>query len=127
MSAKDKKWSINDYLMAFRDCDGFGLNGSHFPLARRIKCVDGFSLSVQATAAAYCSPRENLGPWYEVEVGFPSAAPEFIMSYAEQPEIPTETVYGYVDIDLVEKLIDTHGGPDESTRAAIAKATGSEA
>lgn len=110
-------FNLNDYLMRFRDEEGMGLpegkDGyrSQFPLAKRIKCADGFSLSVQATWGAYCLPRRNLGPWHQVEVGFPSAKPELIMDYAEQPERPTETVYGYVPIKLVEQLIALHGGP----------------
>lgn len=122
-------FSLNDYLMAFRDEEGMGLPEkpggyrSSFPLAPRIVCADGFSLSVQATHGAYCSPRQNLGPWYEVEVGFPSATPELIAHRAEDPDRPTETVYPYVDIELVEQLIALHGGPDDDTRAAIAAAT----
>ena len=111
-------FSLNDYLMAFRDADGIGLDGSSFPLAKRIVCTDGFSLSVQATRGAYCTPRTNLGPWLEVEVGFPSAKPELIMHRAEDPERPTKTVYGYVDIELVEQLIELHGGPNDATLAA---------
>lgn len=113
-------FSLNDYLMASRDSDGLGWPSgksgyrSEYPLAKRIVCADGFSLSVQATQGAYCSPRENIGPWDEVEVGFPSAKPELIMEYAEQPEIPTGTVYGYVPIELVEQLIALHGGPAAS-------------
>lgn len=123
------KFDLNAYLMAFRDSEGYGLPEgktryrSEFPLTKRIVCADGFSLSVQATHGAYCTPRRNLGPWYEVEVGFPSAEPELIMSYAEQSERPTETVYGYVPIELVEQLIELHGGPDEATRSALSKAT----
>lgn len=105
--------TINEYLMKFRDEDGIGLDGSHFPLSKRITCADGFSLSVQATQAAYCYPRKNIGPWLEVEVGFPSAAPELIMEYAEEPKKPTKTVYGYVPIELVEELIAMHGGIKE--------------
>jgi hypothetical protein len=45
-----------------------------------------------------------------VEVGFPSAVPELILSHAEDADRPTETVYGYVPINLVEELIDLHGG-----------------
>ena len=125
-------FSLNDYLMAFRkpDDNGWefvGLDGSHYPLAKRITCADGFSLSVQATRGAYCAPRRNEGPWYQVEVGFPSAAPEFIAHKAENPDKLTDTVYGYVDIELVEKLIDLHGGFDDATvknaRAAIARVT----
>lgn len=125
-------FSLNDYLMAFRDDEGLGFPSgktgyrSEFPLADRIVCSDGFSLSVQATHGAYCSPRRNLGPWYEVEVGFPSDVPDLIMCYAEEEYAPTNTVYAYVPIELVERLIEKHGGPSDATRAAIAKATGSQ-
>jgi hypothetical protein len=117
-------FSLNAYLMAFRDKDGQGpadANGyrSSFPLAKRIVCADGFSLSVQATHGAYCAPRSNLGPWHEVEVGFPSAPPELILHRAEDPDRPTETVYGYVDIELVEELISLHGGPSAETLAHL--------
>jgi hypothetical protein len=120
---------LNAYLMAFRDEEGRGFPEgeggyrSAFPLARRINCVDGFSLSVQATHGAYCSPRENVGPWWQVEVGFPSATPELILHRAEDEERPTETVYPYVDIELVQQLIDLHGGPDEETLSFIKKPT----
>jgi hypothetical protein len=100
---------------------------STFPLAKRIICADGFSLSVQATHGAYCSPRENIGPWYAVEVGFPSAKPELIAHLAEDERDYTETVYPYVDIDLVAELIELHGGPNEETIAAMAAALGRSA
>lgn len=125
-------FNLNEYLMAFRDRDGLGFPSgksgyrSEFPLSKLIVCVDGFSLSVQATHGAYCHPRENIGPWYQVEVGFPSAAPELILHLAEDPERPTGTVYPYVDIELVEQLIALHGGPDDATLAA-AKAQGGAA
>ena len=103
--------NLNEYLTSQRDMTSHEvLNNRSFPLAKRITCADGFSLSVQATHAAYCSPRNNTGPWYEVEVGFPSAAPELILSYAEEKDKPTETVYVYVPIELVEQLIELHGG-----------------
>jgi len=103
--------NLNEYLMSQRDLnDRRVLEDYAFPLAKRIACKDGFSLSVQATHGAYCSPRRNVAQWYEVEVGYPSDKPELIMDYAEQPENPTETVYGYVPIELVEELIELHGG-----------------
>lgn len=76
----------------------------------KIVCADGFTLSVQASSVHYCYPRENTGPWDEVEVGFPSATPTEILKYAEDQERPTNTVYGYVPIQLVEQLIERHGG-----------------
>lgn len=102
---------LNEYLMSqWDESDPKVRDDYSFPLAKRIECEDGFSLSVQASHGAYCSPRTNLGPWDQVEVGFPSDVPDEIMNYAEQPEKPTETVYGYVPIELVETLIAAHGG-----------------
>jgi len=101
---------LNKYLTSQRDMsDERTLSNDSFPLAKRITCADGFSLSVQATHGAYCAPRTNIGPWYEVEVGFPSAVPELITSYAESTKF-TDTVYAYVPIELVEQLIERHGG-----------------
>ena len=115
--------NLNEYLMSQRDENDPKVRDDYsFPLAKRIECEDGFSLSVQASHGAYCSPRTNLGPWDQVEVGFPSDVPTEIMHYAEQPEKPTETVYGYVPIELVETLIAAHGG-----MKANAKVTGSPA
>jgi hypothetical protein len=107
---------LNEYLMSQRDQSDPLVRKDHsFPLAKRIECVDGFSISVQATHGAYCQPRTNIGPWYQVECGFPSDVPTEIMDYAEQPEIPTQTVYGYVPIELVEALIAAHGGMKDNS------------
>jgi hypothetical protein len=83
---------------------------AEYPHAKRIECADGVSLSVQAGHHAYCSPRENYVFWHEVEVGFPSVEIKELMRYAEEPERPTETVYGYVPVALVEHIIESHGG-----------------
>ena len=32
------------------------------------------------------------------------------MNYAETPENPTETVYGWVPVEVVESVIEKHGG-----------------
>ena len=78
----------------------------------RIVCNDGFSISVQASVNHYCSPRENLfdEDYEEVELGFPSAADILINDYAEDMEDPTQTVYPWVPIEIVEELIEKHGG-----------------
>ncbi len=99
-----KRTNLNEYFKRHH------LPGAMYPRAPRITCADDFSISVQANEDAYCSPRENTGPWHQVECGFPSAVPDGIMEYAEEGDKPTETVYGYVPIELVEKLIDDHGG-----------------
>lgn len=87
--------------------DGFVVDG---PPVARIQCKDGFNLSVQAGETLYCTPRQRRGPWTEVEIGFPSERVESFMPYAEEPENPTDTVYGYVPIELVLEAIAEHGG-----------------
>ena len=78
---------------------------------RQIVCADGFKMSVQAHAGAYCLPRMSGAPVYrEVEVGFPSEPEEMLMKYAEEPDAPTQTVYGYVPVQVVTNVIAKHGG-----------------
>ena len=38
------------------------------------------------------------------------------MAYCEIPETPTETVYGYVPVGIVEALIESHGGMVEHVK-----------
>ena len=100
---KDK---LNKMLDAV-EVDEMG-NRGFLPL---IECEDGVTLSVQARDTSYCSPRSNYGPWDAVEIGFPSIRPsDAIMEYCESPDNPTETVYGYVPIELVCDFINEHGG-----------------
>lgn len=102
---------LRKYLMDARDQDDYEVRQDiSYPLAPRITCADGFSLSVQATHCAYCSPRTNIADWYEVEVGYPSEAPTEFICYAEDPDRPTDTVYGYVPVELVVDEINKHGG-----------------
>lgn len=79
----------------------------------RITCADGFTMSVQAHAGAYSSPRDDLAELYTaVEVGFPSAREEKLMPYidGDAETDPTNTVYGYVPVHIVEEIIADHGG-----------------
>ena len=77
----------------------------------RLYCNDGYSISVQASAFHYCSPRLNgLQDYKSVELGYPSVEDELINEYAEDDLDYTDTVYGYVPIEVVEKLIEKHGG-----------------
>ena len=75
-----------------------------------IECVDGFRMSVQASKSHYCTPRDNFGPYSKVEVGFPSERIEEFMPFAEEADSPTDTVYGWVPIEIVEQVIESHGG-----------------
>lgn len=86
-----------------------GKKNSIFPA---IKCADGLTLSVQGHWGAYSCPRDDFADNYStVEVGFPSARIEEFMPYIDgQDSDPLETVYGYVPVELVERVIDMHGG-----------------
>ncbi len=80
-------------------------------LLPRVECADGFAMSVQASHTHYCSPRDSRGPWSSVEVGYPSAKVDGFMPYIDGDEsAPTDTVYGYVPIDIVAQAIVDHGG-----------------
>jgi len=80
-------------------------------LNKPVKCADGFSMSVQAHQGGYCSPRINDAERYEsVEVGFPSEVEPLLAQWCEDPEQPTNTVYGYVPSHVVTTVIAKHGG-----------------
>lgn len=81
--------------------------------SRRIRCVDGTTVSIQASRTHYATPRDNDGPYTHIEVGFPSVPPPASwMEYAEEPANPTGTVYGYMPFACVHEFIAAHGGID---------------
>lgn len=75
-----------------------------------IMCADGFYVSIQAGSTTYSIPRANVEEFEAVELGYPSMADDLILPYAADFDSPTETVYGYVPIDIVEQLVEKHGG-----------------
>lgn len=84
------------------------------PLIKRLELADGESLSVQTGHTHYCMPRDNYGPWVLVEVGYPSVDPgeewkEYFDGDWDETD-HTDSVYGYVPINLVVKFINDHGG-----------------
>ena len=81
------------------------------PLNKKVICADGFTMSVQANENAYCTPRDTHAENYsEVEIGFPSEEEPLIMPWCEDPRRPTDTVYGYVPVNIVTQVIVKHGG-----------------
>lgn len=77
----------------------------------RLHCKDGFSIHISAGEEFYCSPRENRkdGAYQTVEGGLPNQCEELLLPYAEEPDLPTETVYAYVPIEIMDKVIQNHG------------------
>lgn len=120
---QDKRFAINyDF-----DYSNLTVDESVPTTRTRIILADGESVSVQANEYCYCHPQNNMSwidlssftvPYYEYELGFPSFVAQEWMEYAEQSEKPTGTVYGYVPVELVQKVLDAHGGIDvEATLA----------
>ena len=91
----------------------------NFPTFPRIECNDGFSMSVQARKACYCTPRNNHGPWTKVEVRFPTRAESLLMKWAEDSSRPAETVYGWVPFGVVEAVVAKHGGTNTEGEAVL--------
>lgn len=63
-----------------------------------VKCKDGATLYVQASQNHYSTPRENFGPYTEVEVWCVSC------------EVTEFDYSAYVPIEQVVQFIDNHGG-----------------
>ena len=85
-----------------------------------IVCEDGFSMSVQVGYSLYSTPKKVAKRYSAVEIGFPSEPEELIKEWAEflpfseEDEEPdyTDTVYPYVPVGVVDKVLKKHGGID---------------
>ena len=93
-----------------------------------VVCKDGFTMSVQASAYHYCSPRIHDAEGYlEVEIGYPRQREPLIDEYAEGFGLWIESgdndyeftnndydftnaVYPYVPAEVVLEVIMKHGG-----------------
>ena len=83
-----------------------------------IVCEDGFTMSVQVGYSLYSTPKKIAKRYSAVVIGYPSEPEELIKEYAEF--IPfgdedgsidyTDTVYPYVPVKIVDKVLKKHGG-----------------
>lgn len=78
--------------------------------APKVKCADGFGVSIQASHLHYCLPRNSFGPWTHVELGFPTHRVPSLREYRDGPPPDTGTVFGYVPIEKVAQVLVRHGG-----------------
>lgn len=76
---------------------------------KRAYFESGFNVSIQAKDTSYCTPRDNEGPYTEVELGFPNALEPLIAGYAEDPGSPLDTVYSWVPAGVITALMVKHG------------------
>ena len=84
-----------------------------------IVCQDGFTMSVQVGYSLYSTPKKIAKRYSAVEIGFPSDHEPLIEEWAEfspfgDEETPdyTDTVYPYVPVAVVDKVLKKHGGID---------------
>ena len=83
-----------------------------------IVCTDGFTMSVQVGYSLYSTPKKVAKRYSAVEIGYPSEHEPLIEEYAEcytfeELDIDfTDTVYGYVPVKIVDKVLKKHGGID---------------
>lgn len=97
---------INAFLQQYRRVVCGDLNVTR----PRVRCADGFTVSVQAGYGLYSMPRKDADHYEKVELGYPSDVEHDILAYAESPEYPTDTVYSYVPVDVVDRMLEKHGG-----------------
>ena len=95
------------------------LTSSRLP---HIICKDGFTMSVQVGYSLYSTPKKVAKRYSAVEIGYPSEREPLIEEYAElipffhqDHEVETDytdTVYPYVPVKIVDKVLKKHGGID---------------
>jgi hypothetical protein len=96
----------------------FNCSPPSFLVRPRAVCADGFSVSIQAGSFAYCTPRETATHYEAVELGYPNAPDPDLFEYMENNSEdrddsftdPTDTVYPYVPLEVIEKVVAKHGG-----------------
>ena len=102
---------------------------STYFLLPRIHCKDGFNISIQVNKGNYCASENGVRTfgtdWKLVEWGFPSEqidAEKYNAEeiFYEEKIDTTQTVGGYVEIELMDALLQEHGGID--LQATLTKA-----
>ena len=97
-------------------------NGDEHGFVRpKIECRSGLKISVQASLAHMCEPRQNhCSNYSHVEVYMPVEVKQGKYSliedwyqYGDDPEHKRPQLFAYVPVELVNRLIRDHGGPIE--------------
>ena len=83
-----------------------------------IVCSDGFEMSVQVGYHLYSEPKKVAKRYSKVEIGYPSEREPLLEEYVELSMFDenfvdyTDTVYPYVPVKVVDKVLKKHGGID---------------
>ena len=80
-----------------------------------IVCTDGFTMSVQVGYSLYSTPKKVAKRYSAVEIGYPSEHEPLLEKYVEsfytEPDY-TDSIYPYVPVKIVDKVLKKHGGID---------------
>ena len=80
-----------------------------------IVCTDGFTMSVQVGYSLYSEPKKVAKRYSKVEIGYPSERESLLEEYVESfyvtPDF-TDSIYPYVPVKIVDKVLKKHGGID---------------
>ena len=97
--------NTNEFLQAYRRVE-FGMNVTR----PRVRCADGYTVSIQAGRGLYSSPRVDADSYTHVELGYPNKEDPELFDYAECRDEPKGTVYAAVPVELVDRVLQKHGG-----------------
>jgi hypothetical protein len=97
--------TINEFLQKYRK----QRNGMQI-VRPRVRCADGYTVSVQAGNRWNSEPQLDTGWYSKVELGYPTAADEELRDYADEKRDLRGTVYGFVPVKLVDEVLTKHGG-----------------
>ena len=100
---------ISEFLKVTQIVVPLAPNYSKIKTRPHVVCNDGFTMSVQAGYGLYSYPRANTLPYSNVEVGFPSENEPLLLEYSDY-EGHYSSVYCYVPVLVIDKIIDKHGG-----------------
>ena len=83
-------------------------------MLNRVVCRDGFSVSVQAGSAHYCTPRNDVGPYTHVEASYPTEPMPDLAQWCEaldgNPLTVKRAVWGWVPLEVLAKELASRGG-----------------
>ena len=86
----------------------------HKKVQPRVRCNDGFSVSIQASRDHCCTPRDDIGPYDGVEVTYPSEWEDLLLPFTDSgtPTICGEapTLHVNVPASVVREMVKKHGG-----------------
>ena len=74
--------------------------------AEAVYCNNGLVLSIQASRVHYSLPKTDEGPYTHFEIGYPTMDLSLLDPYADEGS----DVYGYVPLEVVEKILENAGG-----------------